>query len=257
MKSYLCLRNCAAGICLALIKEFDKALYGEKYSVLPIVRICESNPTVAHGLDESRVSKLSSLTSLAENMLKRTADMPTASQEVITRVGLGPGTVDGSGNQVLCRPTNKHREALDKASKGSKRKAPDDQVLADKRALNKLTMQKLKDVAAAENVVLPERARLLKLDIVDAILQQRKTPLVEDLEDDVEEEMRAEASMNVVATDACDQESETVAKKILQCFTNTELLAIALKENVVLGPGTKVKMDYVNAIYLARHPASK
>jgi hypothetical protein len=53
------------GICLSLIKEFDKVLNGEAYSVLPLVRLSESNADVATSLKHNSNSTLSSLTSLA------------------------------------------------------------------------------------------------------------------------------------------------------------------------------------------------
>lgn len=107
----------AEGICLSLIEEFDKELSaGQVYSILPLARISESDGLVALSLSEHSHSTLASLTSLADNMLRRQSDKPTASQEVITRVGLRVETMDDAGNHPLCRPINEARVALNKAT---------------------------------------------------------------------------------------------------------------------------------------------
>ena len=250
-----CRRNFPAGICLSLIEEFDKVLNGETYSVLPLNRLCESNPTIAQGLETSKVSRLSSMTALAKNMLKRTADMPTATQEVITRGGLGTGTLDSSGNLALCRPVNEHREALGKViNKGVKRKANEDQEAADRRVLGRLSLLQLRELAAAEDVVLPEKAR--KADYVEAIYKRRNPPdvLVAGARDEDEEDM------DVAVVDDENElptaEEEMMEKKFLAVNNTTQLLAIVSKEKVVMRPGRKKKEDYINAIYLARHPSN-
>jgi hypothetical protein len=126
-------RNFQAGICLELIKEFDKELTGQDYSVLPLVRLCETNASVSSGLEVSAEEKLISCTSLAENMLKRAADKVTG--EVMTRPGLGVDTVDSSGNMALSRPANPHREALGQATKsGVKRKKNETDEDTDRRS---------------------------------------------------------------------------------------------------------------------------
>jgi len=250
-----------------LITEFDKVLSGgEKYSVLPLARLCESNPAVAEGLESSRTSRFASLTSLADNMLKRSADVPTDGQEVISRVGLGLGTLDDAGNQALCRPTNKHRETLGEVT-GSKRKAIGDQVPAAKRSLNNLLLSQLRNIVRLEKVVMPEKTRLLKEDYVNAILKARAPAgLHHNANNSVDEE---EGRMDVVG-DAADEaasvtvpapviddvsanEREVTAKKFISVNNVTQLKAIVSKLGVVMGPGRKTKTDYVDAIYLAKH----
>ena len=105
------------GICLCLIEEFSKVLDGTAYSILPLHRLSESCALVGQSLSDNSNAALSSMTSLAENMLKRPADKPTTTQEVVSRVGLGNDTVDDAGNYPLCRPINQSRAALNNATR--------------------------------------------------------------------------------------------------------------------------------------------
>jgi len=249
-----------------LIKEFDRVLSGRTYSILPIVRLCESNPAVAEGIAANRVTHLSSMVGLAEHMLQRTADVPKGNEEVITRVGLAVGTIDGSGQPVLCRPTNPHRAQLSEVSRGTKRKLGVEDL--DKKILGKLAVLKLKELATAENVVLPEKARLVKADYIDAIYQSRTLArdhargevMGEEKEDamDVADGVSDKEKEEVIV--AKEQEAmadeEVLSKKFLYVNSVTELMALAAKENIVIKPGVKKKIDYVDAIYLARNPPS-
>lgn len=97
------------GICLALIEEFDKVLDGKPYSVLPLVRLCESDDEVANNLVDNSTATHSAMTDLAERMLQRGADTVREGQEVITRPGVRKYTVNSEGELVLCRPTNASR----------------------------------------------------------------------------------------------------------------------------------------------------
>jgi len=110
------------GICLSMIEEFDQVLStGKPYSILPLGRLSESSGVVAQSLTDHSHETLASLTSLADNMLRRVADMPTTTEEVITRVGLRVDTVDDAGNRPLCRPVNQSKVALSEATnKGAK-----------------------------------------------------------------------------------------------------------------------------------------
>jgi hypothetical protein len=100
------------GICLSLIEEFDQALSGQPYSILPLQRLSESDANVAGSLIAHSQYTLGSATALATNMLTKGSNVPTTTQEVISRTGLGVDTVDDAGNHPLCRPINKAREAL-------------------------------------------------------------------------------------------------------------------------------------------------
>jgi hypothetical protein len=51
------------------------------------------------------------------------------------------------------------------------------------------------------------------------------------------------------------EEQEVLAKKFIAVNSIVELKAIMSKENIVIPPGRKTKVDYVKAIYLARHPS--
>jgi hypothetical protein len=104
------------GICLSLIKEFDKELNGLPYSILPLNRKSESNTQVNDGLRKNSSAVLASMTMLSKNMLRAKANIPTETQEVITRPGLRVDTVDNAGNHTLCRPINQSRAALNKAT---------------------------------------------------------------------------------------------------------------------------------------------
>jgi hypothetical protein len=53
-----------------------------------------------------------------------------------------------------------------------------------------------------------------------------------------------------------DSSCEELEKRLLKVNSVVELQAIAAKEKVVVPKGRKNKDDYVNAIYLARHPPS-
>ena len=104
------------GICLALIEEFDKVLDGKPYSVLPLVRLCESDDEVANNLVDNSTATHSAMTDLAERMLRRGADTVREGQEVITRPGVSNDTVNNEGELVLCRPTNASRAQLNNAT---------------------------------------------------------------------------------------------------------------------------------------------
>jgi hypothetical protein len=264
-----------------LIKEFDKVLNGQPYSVLPINRLCESNPGIAQGLHDSRVSQLTSLEGLANHMLKRPADKPKTNQEVITRTALSVGTVDDDGQQVLCRPTNMHRDALNQVSKGTKRKAGAN--VNKNTVLSKLSLPQLKELAVAEKVVLPERTRLFKKDYVEAICLARTLVNGGDGEEDNIDE-GGEGNMDVVADDVNEEDNidevmekeaaqvqeqqkqkegkeatakkdrEATVKQFIDNNTVVELIAIIAKENIMIKSGKKNKADYVNAIYLSRNP---
>lgn len=104
------------GICLALIEEFDKVLDGKPYSVLPLVRLCESDVQVAQNLVNNSIASHDAMTVLAERMLRRGADTAREGQEVITRPGLRLNTVNSEGELVLCRPTNASRRQLTNAT---------------------------------------------------------------------------------------------------------------------------------------------
>lgn len=104
------------GICLALIEEFDKVLDGKPYSVLPLVRLCESDDQVATSLVDNSTATHSAMTDLAERMLRRGADTVREGLEVITRPGVSNDTVNSEGELVLCRPTNASRTQLNKAT---------------------------------------------------------------------------------------------------------------------------------------------
>jgi hypothetical protein len=257
-----------------LIKEFDKVLNGKPYSVLPIQRLVESNPAVAHGLAASRESQLGQLIGLSSNMLLRPADKPNINQEVMTRVGLSVETVDGAGQPVLCRPGHEDRAAQNQVSKPRKRKATNGKATNQdgKKALLDLRLFELRELAVAENVVLPEKSRLLKADYADAIYLAR-TLLTDDNIDDNEE-----GTMDVVEVEVNEdaqlqeqqlqeqqlqereatakKERETVAKQFIYANnTILELIAIIAKEKIKIKTGSKIKIDYVNAIYIHRNPS--
>jgi hypothetical protein len=220
------------------------------------------------GLEISTAEVMSSTTSLAENMLKRKADKVTG--EVMSRPGLGVTTVDSSGNLALCRPVNKHREALGEVTKGGTKRKTNGNSSGTK-ALGRCSKVELMLIVESEKIVLPEKARLVKADIVEAINKSRSSrpqPAVHVLDEDSDEEDTMVA-VHVVDED-CDEEEtmdvdletndiefETneveLKKKFLAVNTVLQLQAIVAKEKIVMGPGTKKKSDYVNAIYSARH----
>lgn len=105
----------AEGICLALIEEFDKALDGKSFSVLPLVRLCEVDDHIGQNLIENSSATHTALTALAERMLRRGADMAREGDEVITRPGVDVETVNSEGERVLCRPNNESRTQLTNA----------------------------------------------------------------------------------------------------------------------------------------------
>ena len=107
----------AEGICLSLIEEFDKELAsGQPYSILPLARLSELDGVVSQSLTDHSHTTLASLTSLADNMLRKQSDKPTSTQEVITRVGLRVETTDDAGHHPLCRPINQSRVTLTEAT---------------------------------------------------------------------------------------------------------------------------------------------
>jgi hypothetical protein len=151
-----------------LITEFDKVLKGQPYSVLPLSRLCESDPAIAQGLDVSADARLGNLTTLAKEMLRRPADLPAANEESLSRVGLSAETVDSNGKRILCRPTNRQ------FARSSKRKLnADEEMAAQKKSLSKLTVVKLQEIAMNEGVELPMNKRVLKVDYVEAIYKKR------------------------------------------------------------------------------------
>ena len=102
---------------MTMIEEFDKVLAtGQRYSILPLARLAELDGLVAQSLTDHSHTTLASLTSLADNMLRRQSDKPTSNQEVISRVGLRVETKDDAGNHPLCRPINESRVVLTEAT---------------------------------------------------------------------------------------------------------------------------------------------
>ena len=104
------------GICLNLIEEFDKVLDGKPYSILPLVRLCETDDQVSQSLSDNSSARHSAITNLAERMLRRGADKPKPDQQVISRPGLDVDTVNDEGEHILCRPANESRAALSEAT---------------------------------------------------------------------------------------------------------------------------------------------
>jgi hypothetical protein len=116
----------------------------------------------------------------------------------------------------------------------------------------------LLEIATGEKVVLPEKARILRADYIDAIFKSRHPdvsahaiaendaglPMIVDDRQDHEKEEAKEK-------DAADK--ETTVKKLLAGNNNVkELIAIVAKEKIAMGTGRKNKEHYINAIYLAR-----
>jgi hypothetical protein len=158
----------------------------------------------------------------------------------------------------------------------------EEQKVDTKRELVKLTVPALQIIAAEEKVVLPETSRIKKADYIAAIILSRypaptessaiidkpddDDEVLEDNADDggrqVDEDSQGNTAENttnkIVNTQqqvvAANNEDEVWAKKVLNAYTNTKLIAIMAKANIVISkPGRKVKADYVNAIYFARH----
>ena len=152
---------------------------------------------------------------------------------------------------------------------GVKRKASDiDKQKQNKKDLMKKTMSTLMDIAAAENVVLPvQPSRVLKIHVVEAIYNARNPgrPAADEtsvaVPDEEEEEEVTTMDVDVVAVTEDDgsahREREELTKKLIAVSTIAELKMIVIKENIVMRPGRKVHKDYVNAIYLSRHPPNK
>jgi hypothetical protein len=268
------------GICLDLIKEFDKVLKGQPYSVLPLRRLYESDPTIASAIEASRVKKLAACTSLVNNMLKRKADEVTG--EVITRPALGTATTDNEGNIALSRPQSKHREALGQVTQGVKRKATFDPE-REKKSLNKLTKTVLMEIADAENALLPEKDTLRKIDYVEAICKVR-TPLIPTVvSTSVENEEEKDDETTTIADVGDDEGTTTVSvgddegtttvsdgidtvntqpnseellkRKFIAVNTIAEMKVIIANEKIVIAPGKKNHKHYVDAIYKARYPS--
>ena len=254
-------RSFPEGICLALISEFAEVLNGKKYSILPLKRLCESNPLVAEDLKEATHATLSTTHNFARNMLRRKADQPSDAHEVLSRPGLGTGTLDDDGNVALFRPINQHRTAVSQATKGIKRKGnPVEVAAAEKRTLNNLTVTQLKQLAAVENVMLPAAdttKRLLKADIIRAICEKRHPAATLDI---VEHEQEGASGIvhveeDMISDNERDEEDAAgmaMAKKIIEVNSVNELKTIVLKEKIIMGRGRKTKQDYIDAIYLAR-----
>lgn len=112
--------------------------------------------------------------------------------------------------------------------------------------MSKLKLDRLKEIATEENVVLPAKDKLLKDDFIQAIVSARHSQTIDEVE---EAEVEAE-----VEDPAAQARREILAKKLISGKNNTtQLIAIIAKENIVMKPGRKVKQDYVNAIYNARN----
>lgn len=123
------------GICLNLIEEFDKVLDGKPYSVLPLVRLCETNDQVSQNLNDNSSARHSAITNLAERMLRRGADKAMPDQQVISRPGLDADTVNDEGEHILCRPANESRAALSKATSNKGVKVINTYKIYDKNCL--------------------------------------------------------------------------------------------------------------------------
>ena len=131
-------------------------------------------------------------------------------------------------------------------------------------------MPVLKEIVVKDAVELPVGKKLLKADYISAIILFRHPPedeLNDDEGSDTEEQPVPPAHPNtVVESEETEEqpvppahpnsvdESEKMAmsKKFLSVNTISELQAIARKEKVVLGPGRKTKIHYIDAIYLGR-----
>jgi hypothetical protein len=219
-------------------------------------------------LQTSTLGVISSTTSLTENLLKRKADKVRG--EVMSRPGLGVTTVDSSGNLALSRPVNKHREALGEVTKGGIKRTADGSSTnsSGTKALKRYTKVELMLIVEAEKIVLPEKARLVKDDIIEAINNSRRSglppvhvaglPAVHVVDDsDEEETMDVELETNDVELETNAVELQKRAMELEKTFiavnSTKELIAIMAREKIVMGPGRKKKADYVDAIYSARH----
>jgi hypothetical protein len=102
-------------------------------------------------------------------------------------------------------------------------------------------------------VELPVGKKLLKADYISAIILFRYPP--EDELNVCDEDSDTEDTQAVPPTHSNtvdDSEEVAMSKKFLAVNTVSQLQTIAMKENVVLGPGRKTKIYYIDAIFLAR-----
>lgn len=114
--------------------------------------------------------------------------------------------------------------------------------------VSRLKLDRLKEIATVENIVLPAKDKLLKDDYIQAIVSARHPQTVAEVE--VEEENEVEDHVE----DPDAQAAETFAKKMIAGKHNvTQLEAIIAKEKIEIKSGRKVKQDYVDAIYNARN----
>jgi hypothetical protein len=126
------------------------------------------------------------------------------------------------------------------------------------------------ELVEAENVMLPDMpSRMVRAQIIEVICKSRYPTVpaaVHMMSEDVDPEDVDPATVHVMIEDTDEEENveqqdvdvaadEEMEKKILDAVNNIDQLkAIVAKEKIVMGPGRKKKIHYINAIYSARHP---
>lgn len=263
------------GICLTLMEEFSKILTSDKYSVLPLIRPTASNQEAAQRLAQNGEEVLSSHNELVFNLLKRPADKPTSTAEVVSRDGLDKTTLDDQGQLALCRPTKQAKTTLENAVGGDGKSKQS----IDCSALKKLKKQDLVAIAVRENVTTAKTIPT-KDDYINAILMSRYgilegtdtgengtgagtggiTPAASTIVIPTEEVVEAEKNVTsgICAggspLTASSVDFSSVQLKILMASSRNVLATIAEKEKVELlkAKSRMSKKDYAAAIYIAR-----
>lgn len=246
-------RATARGICLTLLKDFDKDLK-YSYSILPLVRPTESNHAAAKKLLEDGKQRLSAFRTFTESTMQRNASRVAEGQEAITRPGLGISTVNSNGEKTLFRPDAGPRSELENCIDklgSSKRKLAAGKEVDPTKALERLKLDELQVIIREENIQLDVTTKKRrKIDLVNAIL------LARGVEKNVATTAVTITAPENVATTAVTinaQESNVVEKQVLRCRSTKELIEIARKEGATIPSGRKTKQTYVDAIYSNRH----